>query len=468
MPKAVGQSFAHPAYHFRGLAAEQTARLLANSSDITLIVDGQDIVQDAAIGLKSIFEAVGQEWIGRKLSDTVTGDSEIKVTELLQEARDGQSLHTREINHATPNGDDIPVLYSASRLDDNGSVIVFGRDISRISTLQQKLMNSQLSIEREFSRLRAGESRYRMIFQLGDVPQIVVDATTLRVCDINPAALRMLGRTHQRVDAVKVVNLFDSDDVDLLHQLLRATVDDDSGEDAKIATRGGESITISASQFRQERKAYLLLRLSSDSGNVVSFANSADRKVLNVVDRMPDAFAITDSSRRVVAVNNAFIDLLNLSGSGDAEGQLIDTWFDRPNVDCNVLMANVREHGSVRRFATVLRTNYGQTENVEIAATQIEHHKEPIFGFAIRPMAAALAATEKDGMTLARSDDQITGLVGHMPLKDIVRETTELIEKLCIETALDLTKQNRALAAQMLGLSRQSLYAKLGNTKSSD
>jgi DNA-binding NtrC family response regulator len=36
-----------------------------------------------------------------------------------------------------------------------------------------------------------------------------------------------------------------------------------------------------------------------------------------------------------------------------------------------------------------------------------------------------------------------------------------MIEKLCIEAALEITGDNRASAAEILGLSRQSLYAKL-------
>jgi len=36
-----------------------------------------------------------------------------------------------------------------------------------------------------------------------------------------------------------------------------------------------------------------------------------------------------------------------------------------------------------------------------------------------------------------------------------------MIEKICIETAIELTQNNRAAAAEMLGLSRQSLYVKL-------
>ena len=40
-------------------------------------------------------------------------------------------------------------------------------------------------------------------------------------------------------------------------------------------------------------------------------------------------------------------------------------------------------------------------------------------------------------------------------------ETTDVIEKMCIATALELTRNNRVAAADMLSLSRQSLSVKL-------
>jgi DNA-binding NtrC family response regulator len=57
--------------------------------------------------------------------------------------------------------------------------------------------------------------------------------------------------------------------------------------------------------------------------------------------------------------------------------------------------------------------------------------------------------------------EQLTELVGRVPLKELVRESTDMIERLCIEAALELTDDNRASAAEMLGLSRQGLYSKL-------
>ncbi len=65
------------------------------------------------------------------------------------------------------------------------------------------------------------------------------------------------------------------------------------------------------------------------------------------------------------------------------------------------------------------------------------------------------------GKQPSRSVEQLTELIGRVSLKDLVRESTEVIERLAIEAALELTNDNRASAAEMLGLSRQSLYVKL-------
>ena len=69
--------------------------------------------------------------------------------------------------------------------------------------------------------------------------------------------------------------------------------------------------------------------------------------------------------------------------------------------------------------------------------------------------------TSIDNSNFSESVEQMSELVGKMPLKEIVGETTDVIEKMCIESALILTSNNRASAAEMLGLSRQSLYVKL-------
>ena len=55
----------------------------------------------------------------------------------------------------------------------------------------------------------------------------------------------------------------------------------------------------------------------------------------------------------------------------------------------------------------------------------------------------------------------LTRQVGRMPLLELVKTTVGAVEKHYVTAALELTRGNRTAAAELLGLSRQSLYAKL-------
>jgi len=133
----------------------------------------------------------------------------------------------------------------------------------------------------------------------------------------------------------------------------------------------------------------------------------------------------------------------------------------QPGINFAVLAANLREYGSVRNFASVLRGEYGLNSEVEISGVSVPNGQPPCFGFMIRSLAPRARPRHRGNGDLPRSVEQLTELVGRVPLKDLVRETTDVIERLCIEAALELTGDNRASAAEMLGLSRQSLYVKL-------
>jgi DNA-binding NtrC family response regulator len=90
------------------------------------------------------------------------------------------------------------------------------------------------------------------------------------------------------------------------------------------------------------------------------------------------------------------------------------------------------------------------------------HGSSPCYGMTIRVLRQRAAfALPRGATTFTRSVTNLAELVGRVPLKELVRETTDMVEQMCIEAALELTNDNRASAAQILGLSRQGLYAKL-------
>ena len=133
----------------------------------------------------------------------------------------------------------------------------------------------------------------------------------------------------------------------------------------------------------------------------------------------------------------------------------------------------MQEHGSVRNVATILRGSGGGQEEIEVSGVLAPHGDSECYGFTIRNVGRRLRGAPSTERDLPRSVEQLTELVGRMSLKDIVRESTDLIERLCIEAALVYTSDNRASAAEILGVSRQSLYSKLhrhglGNLVSGD
>jgi len=137
------------------------------------------------------------------------------------------------------------------------------------------------------------------------------------------------------------------------------------------------------------------------------------------------------------------------------------------------MISSLRQHGSLKNFSTIVRNRLGEQEDVEVTAVHVADGDQPCFGFSIRSVVRTPLARPSAAGELPRSVEQLSHLVGRVTLKELVRETTDLVERLCIEAALELTGDNRASAAEVLGLSRQSLYSKLhryglGDIKSGD
>jgi transcriptional regulator PpsR len=183
--------------------------------------------------------------------------------------------------------------------------------------------------------------------------------------------------------------------------------------------------------------------------------------VMQAIDAVPDALVVTDPAGQILYANTSFAEMAEMDSSDQAVGDPLERWLGRSGVDLGVLMSNLRRNEAVRLFPTVIRGRFGNETSVEVSAAAANGGKLACLGFTIRDVSRRLSPEGHGNPRLSQSVGQLADLVGQMPLKDIVGETTDLIEQMCIESALQLTRDNRAAAAEMLGLSRQSLYVKL-------
>jgi transcriptional regulator PpsR len=470
------REFESPAQTLGDLSAQMAGRLIAAAADVALIVDDKGIIRDLAFGSDDLLREGYYDWLGKPWADTVTVESRPKVEALLRESRANASPRWRHINHPSVDGADLPLSYSAIALPQppgrgktGARSVFFGRDLRANAALQQRLISAQQAMERDYWRLRHMETRYRSLFQVASEAVLILDAATGKLEEANPAALALFGAEAGRAgwslaDAFAAEpNAKPSAGVPAMFGRVGATGHGESVTARLAAGRPGE-VMVSASLFRQEKTAHLLVRVSPLNGPRGGVTSGGQSALLKLIESAPDAFVVTDLEGVILTANHAFIDLAQLATEAQVRGESLERWLGRTGVDLNVLITNLRQRGAVRLFATMMRGEYGATTEVEISGVAVTEGEQPCMGFTIRDVSRRLAAevrTTGAGREMPRSVGQMTELVGRVPLKDIVRDTTDLIEQLCIEAALELTHDNRASAAEMLGLSRQSLYVKL-------
>lgn len=443
------------------LDPDEAATLVTAAADLALALDRDGVILDLACN--SELERLGcGRWLGRAWIDTVTVESRPKIEALRREPIDRPAARWRQVNHPLAEEADLPMLYTVVRLRRDGRAVAIGRDLRSIATLQRRLVDAQQAMERDYARLRHIETRYRLLFQMSTEAILVVDATTQKVLEANPAAGRLLAPSLGEIVGRGFLEAFAVDSALTIQALLagiRATGRANTVRAGLVG--GGEEVIVSASLFPQGAGALLLVHLVPSRAAAQPAGLPEGRaKLLTVVESIPDGFVVTGPDGRILATNTAFLQLVELAGEPQALGEPLERWLGRPGIDLPVLVANLRRHGIVRLFATTLRGEHGTVSEIEITGVVVPTGEQPCFGFALRDVGRRLGrAREERG--LPRSAAQLAELVGRVPLKELVRETTDVIERLCIETALEMTSDNRASAAELLGLSRQSLYVKL-------
>jgi transcriptional regulator PpsR len=442
------------------LDARVAAKVAAAGGDVAMIIDRSGFIRDMAVNNSDMVQDGFEAWLDRRWADTVTADSRPKIEEMLRDAANDAGPRWREINHRTDDGAAVAVRYIAMNAGEDGRVIAIGRDHRAISELQQRLMQAQQTMEQDYRKLREAESRYRLLFQLASEAVIVVDATTRRIVEANPAADRLIGSAEVSLVGREFWSAFEEQSRDAAISLLAVAQGGPNLTAQSTLRQGGRSFEVSASLFRQDRASLFLVRLSSPEAGVIRVPE-ASQHLVSVLERIPDAFVVTDENLRIIAQNAAFLDLSRIASNEQARGLSLETILGRPEIDRNVLLSSLRQHGSLKNFATVIRTRFGEQEDVEVSAVHVPTGEQPCFGFSIRASARGAVAKPRIAGELPRSVEQLSQLVGRVSLKELVRETTELVERLCIEAALELTGNNRASAAEVLGVSRQSLYSKL-------
>ncbi len=426
--------------------------------DMLIRLDEQGIIKGVSLS-ERMAESQVEGLIGKSWDETVgdVGGSKIRAM-LAQALNDGVSAF-RQINQEFPGGGALPIEFTTVHLGGQAGMVAIGKNLQTVAELQSRLVAAQQAIERDYWKFREIETRYRMLFDTSGEAVLLVRGSTLAIIEANPAAIRTLGAAPVENDFMALLPEVEREPVRAMLERVR-----EQGRAPGVIVHLGDSAEpwmLRASPMSADSGPALLLQMSP-VGTAETIGRARPQLDIEaMVDSIPDGFVVMDDDGVVLRANQAFLDLVQVGSKSLLVGERLGRWLGRPGADLTVLLANLAQYGVIRLFATTIHGELGAEADVEIsAASRIErgqlHHM-----VLVRDIATRLPAFSPSAPRPSLKDATLKP-IGSAPLRDLVSETTEVIERHYILSALELTKGNRKAAAELLGLSRQALYSKLG------
>jgi transcriptional regulator PpsR len=456
-----------PAHVLGQLNPDEVAHIVQASADISLTLNRDGVIQSIAFGNPDLRSPNLEGWVGKNWLDVVTSESRPKIQALLQDANETSLSRFRQINVPSPGSADLPLLCATLKIGSTGQIIALARDLREISLLQQRLVDAQQAIERDYTRLRQLETRYRVLFEMASEAVIVLDANTFKIIEANPRAADLLGDSVKKLNGRLLMDYLTKGDRIQVQSLLSKVAYTSTVADLNTSIQSGQEVYLSAAPFRNENQSLILVTLKRAGEFIDRQDSSAQSLVIQALENAPDGFIVTNSAGKILTANQAFLRLIMSDKLEQILNESLDRWLERSSVDLRVMLSNLQEKGAIKLFATSIRDTFGTLHPVEISAVSVPY-PHACLGFTIREVGSRIRSKIQPEESITRSSEELTQLVGRLPLKEIINETTDLIEQLCIKAALDLTRGNRVSASEMLGLSRQSLYIKLRKYNLSD
>jgi transcriptional regulator PpsR len=439
------------------LAPELAETFVCIASDIALVIDPDGFIRKVAQGSAPLTRAA-DDWVGKAFVDTVTSGTRDKIQQMLAEVGNQGVSRRREVNLPGAEGLDIPVAFAAIRLGEHGPVLAVGRDLRAIAAIQQRFIDAQQELEREYWQQRQAESRYRMLFQVATDAVMVIDAASLTFIEANRAAAQLLGLSPEQLagrPATEGIDPASRPAVDEL--LLTARTSGRPAElRARLANRPGTAIDISATPFRATVDGASVLLLLVRARAAETQAPDANR-LADLVERTPDAVVITDSVGRIQMANPAFVLLCpQITTEQQLRGRGLPEVLGDPSHRLATLVSEVRQQG----IASQVRLPIGPTTtpvDVEISATLLDEGDQVCLGFTFRRHELSGPHGLRHVDELVQAVEQLAGQLGRVSLPELMQEVTYAAELHLIRLALARTQGHAEATADWLGITPDSL-----------
>jgi transcriptional regulator PpsR len=431
--------------------------------DITLLLDMDGVIREATLSPAMKGESV-DGWLGRSWVEIAGDGGGDKVKRMVDDARASGISAFRQINQRFPSGLEIPMEFTTVLLGGRAGMLAIGKNLQAVAELQSRLIAAQQTMERDYWKLREIETRYRLVFDASDEAVVILSPANLRIVEANRSAVDALNSSRRRNEDLggrEFLHDVASEDREAVRDMLNRVRE--RGKALSILVHLGpeaKSWMLRGSLIASDPGHVFLLQFTAAANAPVEREQSTGSTVEKLIDRLPDGFVALDENGMIQHANQAFLDLVQLGSKGSAIGESLGRWLWQPGADLNALLANVQRHGTVRLFTTTIRGELGTDTEIEISAVDSSDEDNKHVGVLLRNVARRLPAYGEGDM-LRSALGSISEQIGKSSLRKLVKNTVSIVEQHYVKQALELADGNRTATAELLGLSRQSLYAKL-------
>jgi len=452
-----------PIDSLKDIAPNSLGAIISAASDITLVIDATAKVDTLMVNEANAGFGNLNHWLGRPLREFLTLESTPKLDAALARLSEtGDSVRGVELNHQDNAVWEFPIQYSFHPLDAAGRVLMLGRDLRPVAETQRQLVQAQLALERGYEAQREFDSRYRLLLASVSDGIALVSLSDGRITDMNDRGAEVLGGTQaEYVGAVFASQFENASRAQMETELVNAALSEIEEGVSLRTSRGRRLVRVRPHVFRVGLNRIAICRIEPVDPETTTRPQGIGGTMEALYSSGVEAFVFTDLKGRVRAANERFLGMIEAAHLPDIKGRPLGEFLGRGQVDLSVILENVGRSGHVRLYATDLVGDFGTKTPVELSAARIGDGDMQQVAFVIRDSGRVEAVRIPPPESESATQQNILELVGSASLKEIVAETNDVIEKLCIETAIRLTNNNRVAAAEMLGLSRQSLYVKL-------
>jgi len=444
-----------------------TSNVLTSMADICMILSPEGRIKAVSARAGSTLTGALSGWKDKALSDLVDDMSTEKlrkrITQITKGDAAGPSSPPRwvELQHVLGHGDTLPVRYALHLMHDKRHVLMLGQDQRPTIEMQQMLLNAQIALERDHEAQREIDTRYRLLMDFTNDSIALISVGSGLIVDINQSAALVLGRARSDLLGKSLADFFVGHSRDSLVSALEKPQQAGAPANFEVEVKSSQrKLQLAGKMFRASGEQLAIIRLAEPGAGVVADERLSSN-LRQLFNHGSDAIVFADREGSILAASETFLNLTDVSSAAAVRGRSLAEFLARGAVDLRVLLENARRAGQLRMYATKLNTDYGAQVGVEISATWLDDQFDPVIALVVRNSSSSGAVRPDAGGGQDQNMQGVIELVGSSTLKDIVSETTDVIERICIETALELTRNNRVAAAEMLGLSRQSLYVKL-------